>query len=103
MDKFSNVAVLTAANIYFDGNVTSRTVEFPDGTVKTLGIMLPGEYEFGTAQPELMEITAGSLRVKLPGAESWTDVGAGASFDVPGDARFQVVVLDVVDYVCSYL
>jgi|SRR5690606_5557611 uncharacterized protein YaiE (UPF0345 family) len=103
MDKFANVTVVTAANVYFDGKVTSRTLEFADGSIKTLGIMLPGDYEFGTAQPELMEITAGELLVKLPGSESWDTVGAGQSFRVPGDARFNLQVLRVTDYVCSYL
>ena len=103
MDKFSNVAVARAANIYFDGKVTSRTVEFADGSIKTLGIMMPGEYEFGTSQPELMEITAGYLLVKLPGSETWDEVRAGESFNVPGDARFNLSVQHVTDYVCSYL
>ena len=49
MSEFNNVTVVREANVYFDGGVTSRTVLFADGSKKTLGIMLPGEYEFGTA------------------------------------------------------
>ena len=56
MSKFENVSVVKAANVYFDGKVTSRTVEFANGDVKTLGIMLPGDYRFGTAKKEIMEI-----------------------------------------------
>ena len=48
MSEFKNVTVVKKANVYFDGKVTSRTVLFPDGTKKTLGVMLPGDYEFGT-------------------------------------------------------
>jgi uncharacterized protein YaiE (UPF0345 family) len=48
MSKFENVTVIKEANVYFDGRVTSRVLEFADGSKKTLGIMLPGEYEFGT-------------------------------------------------------
>jgi len=103
MSKFTDVSVVKAANIYFDGKVTSRTLEFSDGTTKTLGLMLPGEYEFGTSQPELMEITAGLLRYKLPGSDQWQEVRGGESFHVPGDARFNVDVKEVTDYVCSYL
>jgi purine/pyrimidine-nucleoside phosphorylase len=103
MDKFTDVSVVVAANVYFDGNVTSRVVEFSDGSVKTLGIMLPGEYEFGTAQPELMEITAGDLSVKLPGSDTWQEITGGQSFEVPGNAKFQLVIRKVTDYVCSYL
>ena len=103
MDKFSNVTVAKAANVYFDGNVTSRIVEFEDGSIKTLGIMMPGEYEFGTSQPEFMEITAGYLLVKMPGSDSWDEVRAGESFHVPSDSRFQVSVQQLTDYICSYL
>jgi len=103
MEKFSNVTVTRAANVYFEGNVTSRTVEFADGTAKTLGIMLPGEYEFGTDQPELMEITAGYLLVKLPESDTWEEVRGGESFEVPGNAKFQLAVQQVTDYLCSYL
>ncbi len=70
MAQFENVTVVKAANIYFDGKVTSRTVLFADGTKKTLGVMLPGDYEFGTAEKEIMEILAGDMDVCLPG-ESW--------------------------------
>jgi uncharacterized protein YaiE (UPF0345 family) len=66
MTEFSNVTVIKKANVYFDGKVTSRTVKFADGSTKTLGFMLPGEYTFNTAEPELMEILAGELEVLLP-------------------------------------
>ena len=36
------------ANVYFGGQVTSRTVQFVDGAKKTLGFMQAGNYEFGT-------------------------------------------------------
>ena len=38
MSQFDNVSVVREANIYFDGNVTSRSVVFADGTRKTLVI-----------------------------------------------------------------
>ena len=101
MDQFDNVSVVKAANVYFDGQVTSRTVIFADGTRKTLGIMLPGEYEFNTDSPEIMEILAGDLLVKLPGHD-WQQIKAGESFDVPGQASFQLKIQSPTDYCCSY-
>lgn len=103
MSQFEGVTVVREANIYFDGAVTSRTVLFADGTKKTLGIMLPGEYEFGTADAELMEIMAGELTVKLPGSDEWVAISAGQSFDVPANSKFQLKVSAVTDYCCSYL
>jgi uncharacterized protein YaiE (UPF0345 family) len=103
MDQFKNVTVVKKANVYFDGKVTSRTIIFEDGTRKTLGIMLPGQYEFGTGDQELMEISAGKLSVLLPSSESWASFGAGQAFEVPANSKFKVSVDEVCDYCCSYI
>lgn len=102
MNEFTNVTVVKPANIYFDGKVTSRTVLFADGTKKTLGIMLPGDYEFGTAEAETMEILAGEMTVLLPGENSWQTITAAKSFGIPANSRFKLKVTTVVDYCCSY-
>ena len=103
MSVFENVAVVKEANIYFNGQVTSRTVTFADGTKKTLGIMLPGEYEFSTDAAELMEITAGKLDVILPNTEEAIPIAAGEPFNVPAKAKFTVRIHEVTDYICSFL
>jgi len=103
MKQFENVTVLVEGNSYFDGAVTSRTVLFADGSKKTLGFMLPGEYAFGTEAAELMEITSGELDVKLPGADTWQSIQGGESFNVPANSKFQVNVKSITDYCCSYL
>ena len=103
MSEFSDVTIVKAANIYFDGKVTSRTVKFADGTRKTLGIMMPGEYNFDTADAEIMEILAGKMDVKLPGSDEWRTVAAGDSFDIPANSDFGLVVYEVTDYCCSYI
>jgi uncharacterized protein YaiE (UPF0345 family) len=103
MSEFSNVTIVKAANIYFDGKVTSRTIKFADGTTKTLGIMLPGEYTFNTDAPENMDILAGKLDVQLPGSDEWIAVEGGQDFDVPGNAAFSLKVSETADYCCSFL
>jgi len=101
MSQFDNVSVVRQANIYFDGKVTSRTLIFADGSRKTLGIMLPGEYEFSTDEKELMEIGSGKLELRLPG-QDWQHIEGGQSFDVPASSRFQLKVVEIVDYCCSF-
>ncbi len=103
MSKFESVNVVKAANVYFNGNVTSRTVEFADGSTKTLGLMLPGKYTFNTEKPELMEITSGNASYCLAGEEAWQQVTDGQSFKVPGNSSFQIKVDDITDYICSFL
>ena len=102
MDKFENVTAVKAANIYYDGKVTSRTLEFSDGTIKSLGIMLPGEYTFGTNDAEIMEILSGELDVKLPD-EDWKTLNTPETFNVPANASFDLKIKTVTDYCCSYI
>ncbi len=103
MSQFDNASVIKEANIYFEGKVTSRTVILGDGEKKTLGIMLPGDYEFGTADKEIMEILAGDLDVLLPGETEWQTITGGGNFEVPGDSKFKVRIKSVTDYCCSYI
>ena len=103
MSEFNNVTITREANVYFDGNVTSRTVTFVDGTTKTLGIMMPGAYTFGTAKAELMEIMAGELTYRLDGIDEWIAIKGGESFNVPADSSFDIKITQLVDYCCSYL
>jgi purine/pyrimidine-nucleoside phosphorylase len=103
MSEFKNVTIIKKANIYFDGKVTSRTVIFSDASKKTLGIMFPGEYEFSTAEMEIMEILAGELDVLLPRAASWITVKEGGVFEVPAQSKFSLKVKSLTDYCCSYV
>ena len=103
MSKFESVNVVKAANVYFDGKVSSRTVEFADGSTKTLGLMLPGEYTFNTDKPELMEITSGQVSYCLAGEDAWNDVSGGQSFNVPGSSSFHIKVAEITDYICSFI
>ncbi|MBW4083457.1 pyrimidine/purine nucleoside phosphorylase [Paenibacillus sp. S150] len=102
MSQFTNATIQKAANIYYDGKVTSRTVTLQDGTKVTLGIMLPGVYEFGTEGPETMEILSGDLKVLLPGTDVWKEIKGTDTFHVPGNSKFALEVFALTDYCCSY-
>lgn len=102
MSEFKNVTVVKKANCYFEGKVTSRTIIFADGSSKTLGIMLPGDYEFNTAAPEIMEIMAGDLEVLLPGRD-WQSVKGGEAFEVPANSKFSLRIKTITDYCCSFI
>ena len=103
MDRFEQVTIVKKANVYYDGKVTSRAVLFADGTKKTLGIILPGEYSFGTGDKEIMEILGGELRALLPGETQWQTFAEGQSFEVPANSRFSCATSGVCDYCCSYI
>ena len=51
-----------------------------------------------------MEVQAGQCRICLEGSDAWTKRMAwGESFHVPGKSRFDIDVIETLDYVCSYL
>jgi uncharacterized protein YaiE (UPF0345 family) len=104
MISFSNVTVDAKANVYFDGKVVSHTVYFTDGSKKTLGLIYPGKYHFGTAAPERMEIISGDCQVMLDGGTETLAIEAGAFFDVPGNSGFTITVSGgICEYICSFL
>ena len=102
MDKYTNVNVDKLANIYFEGNVISRNIFLEDGSRKTLGVMLPGKYEFNTDARELMEIISGKLTLKLQNHDDWKLLKKGMNFNVPKKSSFKVEALELVNYTCSY-
>jgi purine/pyrimidine-nucleoside phosphorylase len=103
MNTFENVTITKDANIHFDGAVTSRTIKFPDGETKTLGIMQPGEYQFTTGKRELMGILSGDVKVQLKGETAWRRYVGGETFDVAADSAFNIRVAQVTDYCCSFI
>jgi uncharacterized protein YaiE (UPF0345 family) len=103
-ETFENVTLIKKANVYFGGQVTSRAVQFADGSKKTLGFMQAGEYEFATEAAELMEILGGAMEVKLDGSDEWNRYSEGQSFNVPGQSKFNLKVPEGgADYCCTYL
>jgi len=103
MSEFKNVTVVKKANVYFEGKVSSRTVIFSDGSEKTLGIMLPGEYEFNTDKKETMDILSGRLEVLLPNQDSWQVIKGGESFEVDAKSKFSLKIAEITDYCCSFI
>lgn len=104
MRSFSNVTVDAKANVYFDGRVVSHTIHLPDGSKKTLGLIFPGQYHFGTAAPELMEIVAGDCTVVLDGTSETLVVMEGGLFEVAANSGFTITVEEgICEYICSFL
>ena len=102
--QFPNVTATAEANIYFEGKVISHTIVLTDGARKTLGVIYPGSYHFGTQAAERMEITGGECEVVLDGGDNAPATYAkGQSFDVPANSGFTITTADICQYVCSFL
>lgn len=102
--EFKGVTALTKANIYFDGKVISHAILFADGTKKTLGLIYPGKYHFGTDKSERMELVAGQCVIKLDGKSATAAYSAGQAFEVPAKSGFDIEIKSgICEYVCSYI
>ncbi len=102
--EFSNVTAITKANVYFDGKVVSHSIVFADGSKKTLGLIYPGHYHFGTDKAERMEIVSGESTVQLDDSEAKVCYKAGTFFDVPAKSGFSIAVEGgICEYICSFI
>lgn len=102
MKQFDNVSVVKQGNVFFDGKCVSHSVLFPDGTRKTVGVILPSTLTFNVSTPELMEITSGNCRVKLADEPEFKAYSAGDQFAVAANSSFVIEANEVVNYVCSF-
>lgn len=88
---------------YFDGKVKSIGYESASTGRASVGVMVEGEYTFGTAQAEEMTVVSGSLKVLLPGEVEWKLCLPGQIFNVPGHSEFHLQVAEPSAYLCRYL
>jgi uncharacterized protein YaiE (UPF0345 family) len=102
--QFGNVTAIAKANVYFGGNVVSHSLLFADGSKKTLGLIYPGKFHFGTDKAELMQIVAGTCTVKVDGETETRAYPAGSEFAIPAKSGFDIEVADgICEYICSFL
>jgi uncharacterized protein YaiE (UPF0345 family) len=96
------VSISTQASVYFDGKCVSHGITYPDGTKKSVGVVLPATLTFGTGAPEIMECVAGSCEYKLAGSQDWVKSSPGEKFSVPGNSKFDIRVTEAYHYLCHY-
>jgi uncharacterized protein YaiE (UPF0345 family) len=102
MSQFDNVSVVKKGNVFFNGKCVSHSVLFPDGSRKTVGVIMPGTLTFSVSTPELMEITCGTCRVKIGDEPEFKTYSEGGQFSVAANSRFVIETKEIVNYVCSF-
>ena len=104
-DILDFASVTTRANVYFGGKCVSHGLTLPDGSKKSVGVILPGSLTFNTGAAEIMECVAGACEYKLAGSEAWLASGAGEKFSVPAPSSFEIRVAegpDAYHYICHF-
>ena len=99
---FDGVTVHTQANVYFDGKCVSHGITLPDGTRKSVGVVLPATLTFNTGAAEIMECVAGSCEYKLQGTDEWQTSGLGQTFSIPANSSFDIRVTEAYHYICHF-
>ncbi|MGE5424050.1 MAG: pyrimidine/purine nucleoside phosphorylase [Syntrophothermus sp.] len=88
-------------NEYFDGKVKSIAFHNHKGP-STIGVMEPGDYEFGTSTIEYMTVVSGTMQVLLPDEDEWSEYGPGETFIVGKNKKFKLKVPEDCAYLCEY-
>ena len=101
-ETIDGACVSTKANVYFDGKCVSHSVTYPDGTKKSVGVVLQSQLTFNTGAPEIMECVAGGCEYKLAGSNEWRKSAPGEKFSVPADSSFDIRVADAYHYICHF-
>jgi purine/pyrimidine-nucleoside phosphorylase len=96
------VTVSTQASVYFDGKCVSHGITYPDGTKKSVGVVLPATLTFNTGAPEIMECVAGGCEYRLAGTDAWLKSGPGDSFSIPANSSFDIRVTEPYHYICHF-
>ena len=92
---------MLSVNEYFDGKV--KSIGFQTSTLPaTVGVMVPGEYEFSTSQKETMSVVSGALIVMLPDENDWMTFRTGEIFIVDANQSFKVKTEEDSAYLCTY-
>ena len=85
---------------YFEGKVQSLSFNTPQGRA-TAGVIEPGTYSFSTSSEEIMSVTEGELKYRLPGGE-WLNAKKGQSFTVAAGVAFECATDKDASYICYY-
>ncbi len=86
---------------YHGNRVQSLTYE-ENGEAASVGIMSPGEYEFGAIEKETTTVCSGEIAVKVEDETGWQTYKQGETFVVPPHASFRMKVSGVSTYFCKY-
>ena len=87
---------------YFEGNV--KTIGFKSNKGRaSVGVMAPGEYEFGTECAEHMSIITGEMGIKLPNENDFKTYKHGEKFIVEKGIKVQVKIPIETSYLCLYM
>lgn len=101
-ETLSSAEIKTRANVYFDGRCVSHSLTLPDGSRKSVGVILAATLSFETGAAEVMECVGGACEYRLAADAPWQASGPGERFEVAANSRFEIRVADQYHYICHF-
>ena len=68
----------------------------------SVGIIAPGEYQFGSLKKEIFTVTSGKIGFWVESDEGWTTCNITESFTIPEHKNFKLTVIETSSYICFY-
>jgi len=86
---------------YYGDKVQSLT--YDNGELAfSVGIISPGEYEFGSIKKEVFKVIHGNISFWFDGEDDWKAAAEEEKFEVPGHKNFKLKTNEVSAYICYY-
>lgn len=80
-----------------------QSLTYDDGKKAfSVGIISPGEYEFGAIKKEITTVTSGKISAWVEGNDQWQDYSAFQEFTISGHKNFRYKVSETSSYICFY-
>lgn len=86
---------------YHGDRVQSLTYD-NDKKAFSIGIISPGEYQFGAIKKELFTVNYGSISAWDEESDEWKKYNEGESFLIPSHNNFKLKVEVISAYICHY-
>ena len=86
---------------YHGDRVQSLTYD-DDKIAFSVGIISPGEYQFGAIKKEIFTVTYGSISVWEEESNEWNDYENGETFIIRSINNFILKVDKISAYICHY-
>lgn len=86
----------------YHGNRVQSLTYNDDNQSFSVGIIAPGEYEFGAIKKEVTTVTLGKIDVWVEGKGDWKSCSKGETFEIPEHKNFKFKVDKISSYICIY-
>lgn len=79
-----------------------QSLSYEDEKKLSVGIIIPGEYHFGSIEKEITTVTSGSIEVLIEGNKEWHTYLKDDTFTIPAHKNFTFKTKEVSTYLCFY-